>query len=240
MKILIVEDDKGISDFVIPELEHEGYTTCLAVTGREALEKFESEKPDLILLDIMLPELNGLEVLRRIRAESTVPVILETARGETIDKINGLNLGADDYIPKPFEIEELLARINALFRRVNYAKEKESPVSIKNLILNIDRMSFSIKNDKVAEKESLDGKAAGSNMVEVQLSKTEFLFLKLLIENQGKVFSRQQIIDEIWGVGHYIDENTVDVYVGYLRSKISEYTKDEYIRTVRGAGYMMG
>ena len=222
MKILIVEDDKGISDFVIPELQHEGYETCLAETGRQALEKFESEKPDLILLDIMLPELNGLEVLRRIRAESTVPVILETARGETIDKINGLNLGADDYIPKPFEIEELLARINALFRRVNYAKEKETPVSIKNLTLNIDRMSFTIDSN------------------EVQLSKTEFLFLKLLIENQGKVFSRQQIIDEIWGVGHYIDENTVDVYVGYLRSKISEYTKDEYIRTVRGAGYMMG
>ena len=231
MKILIVEDDKGISDFIIPELEHEGYTTCLAETGRQALEKFESEKPDLVLLDIMLPELNGLEVLRRIRAESTVPVILETARGETIDKINGLNLGADDYIPKPFEIEELLARINALFRRVNYAKEKEVPVSIKNLTLNLDRMSFSIKNDKEPE---------GEGAVEVQLSKTEFLFLKLLIENQGKVFSRQQIIDEIWGVCQYIDENTVDVYVGYLRSKISEYTKDEYIRTVRGAGYMMG
>ena len=220
MKILIVEDDKGISDFIIPELEHEGYTTCLAVTGRQALEKFESEKPYLILLDIMLPELNGLEVLRRIRAESTVPVILETARGETIDKINGLNLGADDYIPKPFEIEELLARINALFRRVNYAKEKEIPVSVKNLTLNLDRMSFSIKNDKGTEGEEP--------------------VLKLLIENQGKVFSRQQIIDEIWGVGHYIDENTVDVYVGYLRSKISEYTKDEYIKTVRGAGYMMG
>ena len=106
MKILIVEDDAGISDFVISELEHEGYTTSLAVNGRDALVKFENEKPDLILLDIMLPELNGLEVLRRIRAVSTVPVILETARGETIDKINGLNLGADDYIPKPFEIEE--------------------------------------------------------------------------------------------------------------------------------------
>ncbi|BDC92453.1 response regulator transcription factor [Treponema bryantii] len=222
MKILIVEDDAGISDFIIPELEHEGYTTCLAVTGREALSKFEEEKPDLILLDIMLPELNGLEVLRRIRAVSTVPVILETARGETIDKINGLNLGADDYIPKPFEIEELLARINALFRRVNYSKPQEVLSSIKNLTLNVDRMSFSIDSN------------------EVQLSKTEFLFLKLLIENQGKVFSRQQIIDEIWGVGHFIDENTVDVYVGYLRSKISQYTKDEYIRTVRGAGYMMG
>ena len=104
LKILIVEDDKGISDFVIPELIHEGFTTCLAETGRQALEKFETEKPDLILLDIMLPELNGLEVLRRIRATSNVPVILETARGETIDKITGLNAGADDYIPKPFEI----------------------------------------------------------------------------------------------------------------------------------------
>lgn len=233
MKILIVEDDAGISDFVIPELEHEGYTTCLAVTGREALEKFENEKPDLVLLDIMLPELNGLEVLRRIRATSMVPVILETARGETIDKINGLNLGADDYIPKPFEIEELLARINALFRRVNFGKSQETASSIKNLTLNLDRMSFSIKNDKKQDEGDED-------KVEVQLSKTEFLFLKLLIENQGKVFSRQQIIDEIWGVGHYIDDNTVDVYVGYLRSKISEYTKDEYIRTVRGAGYMMG
>ena len=222
MKILIVEDDAGISDFIIPELEHEGYETCLAVSGREALSKFESDKPDLILLDIMLPELNGLEVLRRIRAVSTVPVILETARGETIDKINGLNLGADDYIPKPFEIEELLARINALFRRVNFSKLQEAKLYYKNLTLNLDRMSFTIEGN------------------EVQLSKTEFLFLKLLVENQGKVFSRQQIIDEIWGVGHFIDENTVDVYVGYLRSKIADLTKDEYIKTVRGAGYRMG
>lgn len=221
MKILIVEDDAGISDFVISELEHEGYTTSLAVNGRDALVKFENEKPDLILLDIMLPELNGLEVLRRIRAVSTVPVILETARGETIDKINGLNLGADDYIPKPFEIEELLARINALFRRVNYSTPQTPASSVKDLTLNLDRMSLTIKD------------------AEVQLSKTEFLLLKLLIENQSKVFSRQQIIDEIWGKNHFIDENTVDVYVGYLRSKISEHTKDEYIRTVRGAGYTM-
>ncbi len=222
MKILIVEDDAGISDFVIPELEHEGYTTCLAVTGRDALVKFEEEKPDLILLDIMLPELNGLEVLRRIRAESTVPVILETARGETIDKINGLNLGADDYIPKPFEIEELLARINALFRRVSFSKEKTAALAFKELKLNLDRMSLSIFDN------------------EILLSKTEFMLLKLLIENQGKVMTRDQIIDGIWGQEHFIDENTVDVYVGYLRSKISEYTNEKYIKTVRGAGYMMG
>ena len=223
MKILIVEDDAGISDFIIPELEHEGYETCLAVTGRKALDKFETEKPDLVLLDIMLPELNGLEVLRRIRAVSTVPVILETARGETIDKINGLNLGADDYISKPFEIEELLARINALFRRVSFAQPKTASLSYKGLTLNVDRMSFSM---------------AGND--EVPLSKTEFLLLKLLVENQGKILSRSVIIDEIWGKDHFIDENTVDVYVGYLRSKIGDFTKDEYIKTVRGTGYMMG
>ena len=229
MKVLIVEDDPGISDFIIPELEHEGYSTCLAVTGREALEKFETEKPDLILLDIMLPELNGLEVLRRIRAVSTVPVILETARGETIDKINGLNLGADDYIPKPFEIEELLARINALLRRVNFSKKSEEELSYKKVSLDVDRMGCIIRGD-----------SEDSEQAEIQLSKTEFLLLKFLLENQGKVFSRQQIIDEIWGEGHFIDENTVDVYVGYLRSKIAEYDKSEYIRTVRGVGYILG
>ena len=229
MKILIVEDDAGISDFIIPELEHEGYTTCLAVSGREALEKFESEKPDLILLDIMLPELNGLEVLRRIRSASTVPIILETARGETIDRINGLNLGADDYIPKPFEIEELLARINALLRRVNFSKKSEEELSYKGVSLDVDRMGCFIRSGADCSQQS-----------EIQLSKTEFLLLKFLLENKGKVFTRQQIIDEIWGAGHFIDENTVDVYVGYLRSKIAEYDKSEYIRTVRGVGYILG
>ncbi len=221
MKILIVEDDKGISDFIIPELEHEGFTTSLAVTGREAIDMFEADTPDLVLLDIMLPELNGLEVLRRIRAVSTVPVILETARGETVDKINGLNLGADDYIPKPFEIEELLARINALLRRVNYSKASEVQLSLRGLCLNIERMGCTLEG------------------TEILLSKTEFMMLKLFLENIGKVMSRTQIIDEIWGKGHYIDENTVDVYVGYLRTKFADYTKDTFIKTVRGVGYIM-
>lgn len=221
-KILIVEDDKGISDFVIPELEHEGFKTALAETGRQALEKFEAENPDLILLDVMLPELNGLEVLRRIRQTSNVPIILETARGETIDKINGLNAGADDYIPKPFEIEELLARINALFRRIDSLKPASSPsLSLRNLTLNLDRMSCSI----------------GSN--EIPLSKTEFLMLKTFLENQNKALSRSDFIDSIWGKGHFIDENTIDVYVGYLRSKFAEFEKGEFIKTVRGVGYML-
>ncbi|MBQ7538438.1 MAG: response regulator transcription factor [Treponema sp.] len=221
LNVLIVEDDKGISDFIISELEHEGFKTRLAETGRQALDMFESEEPDLVLLDVMLPELNGLEVLRRIRTKSNVPVILETARGETIDKTTGLNAGADDYIPKPFEIEELLARINALFRRINFLKPTDSKLSVRSLALNIDRMSCSV----------------GEN--EIQLSKTEFLMLKTFIENQNKVLSRSDIIDAIWGKGHYIDENTVDVYVGYLRSKIAEHTKEEFIKTVRGTGYMM-
>lgn len=221
LKILVVEDDKGISDFVISELQHEGFNTILAETGRQGLELFEAEKPDLILLDVMLPELNGLEVLRRVRANSNVPVILETARGETVDKITGLNAGADDYISKPFEIEELLARINALFRRINFMKPAENQLSLRELSLNIDRMSCSVEDH------------------EIPLSKTEFLMLKTFIENQNKVLSRLDIIEAIWGKGHFIDENTVDVYVGYLRAKFAEFTKSEFIKTIRGTGYMM-
>lgn len=220
-KILIVEDDKGISDFVISELKHEGYATVLAETGRQALELYETEKPDLILLDIMLPELNGLEVLRRIRENSTVPIIIETARGETIDKINGLNSGADDYIAKPFEIEELLARINALLRRIKFEKASEDALKHRDLELNPSKMNCSVC-----------GK-------EISLSKTEFMMLKCFVENKDKAMTRSDIIDSIWGKGHYIDENTVDVYVGYLRNKISTCTNDEYIKTVRGLGYMM-
>ncbi len=220
-KILLIEDDKGISDFIISELEHEGYSVVLSTTGRQGLEKAESEKPDLILLDVMLPEMNGLEVLRRIRAISTVPIILETARSETIDIINGLNEGADDYICKPFEIEELLARINALLRRISFSSVDKSTIKHEELELKTSSMSISV---------------AGHDL---QLSKTEFLMLKLFMESIGKVMSRGDIIDAIWGKDHFIDENTVDVYVGYLRSKIGEHSKNEYIRTVRGVGYKM-
>lgn len=222
-KILLVEDDKGISDFLICELNHEGFTTILAETGRQALEKFESENPDLILLDVMLPEMNGLEVLRRIRKISKVPVILETARGETIDKINGLNEGADDYIAKPFETEELLARINALFRRIDYVCSDKATGSIshRELELNAAKMTFCVKQNEIA------------------LSKTEFLMIKHFIENPEKVLSRNELIDAIWGKNHFIDENTIDVYVGYLRSKIAQFSTDEYIKTVRGTGYIL-
>ena len=220
-KILIVEDGEGICDFVDLELRHEGFDTVIAKTGREGLEKFESENPDMILLDVMLPEINGLEVLRRIRKNSSVPVILETARGETLDKINGLNSGADDYISKPFDIEELLARMNAVLRRVQPANGGANRLKNRELELNLENMSAIIKG------ESLN------------LSKTEFMMLKFFMENTGKVLSRDAIIDAIWGKDHFIDVNTIDVYVGYLRSKIDQPCKTEYIKTVRGAGYMM-
>lgn len=220
-KILIIEDDKGISDFIVAELEHEGYETVLATTGREGLEKANSENPDLILLDVMLPEMNGLEVLRRVRQKSRVPVILETARGETIDKINGLNEGADDYIAKPFEIEELLARINALLRRVQFSNTNSPIIKHGELEINTSSMMISVNGNSLC------------------LSKIEFLMLKLFIEKAGTVLSRNNIIDSVWGENHYIDINTVDVYVGYLRTKLSEYSEKELIKTVRGSGYIM-
>ena len=221
MKILVIEDDKGITDYLIPELKHEGFETVTANTGRQGIEMFQNEKPDLILLDVMLPELNGIEVLRRIREVSNVPIILETARGETIDKINGLNAGADDYIAKPFEIEELIARINAILRRVNTQDKTEVVLRCRDLEMNTQSM-----NVKLGDKQ-------------LYLSKTEYFLLKLFLENVGKVISRDEILDAIWGKEHFIDENIVDVYIGYLRSKIADVDKSEYIKTVRGIGYIV-
>lgn len=221
MKILVVEDDKGISEYLIPELNHEGFETVVASTGRQGIEMFHKENPDLILLDVMLPELNGIEVLRRIREVSNVPIIMETARGESIDKVNGLNAGADDYIAKPFDIEELIARINAVLRRVNQVPKDTSVLKVRSLEMNLQSMSVKI-----------EGKT-------LNFSKTEYFLLKLFIVNAGKVLSRNEILDAIWGEEHFIDENIVDVYIGYLRAKISDVTKEEYIKTVRGVGYII-
>ena len=218
MRVLIVEDDSGIADFLQLELEHEGFDVLHAEDGRMALELFESDAPDIILLDIMLPKLNGLEVLRRIRKNSRVPVIMLTARGDTLDKVSGLDSGADDYLAKPFEIEELLARMRAVMRR-NEANDE--PLKLRGIELNRDSMEVKINKERIA------------------LSKTEYLLLKTFIENKNVVLSRDKIINAVWGENHYIDENSVDVYVRYLRSKIDDKTGEEYISTVRGAGYVM-
>lgn len=218
MRVLIVEDDSGIADFLQLELEHEGFEVLHAEDGRKALELFESGAPDIILLDIMLPKLNGLEVLRRIRKTSRVPVIMLTARGDTLDKVSGLDSGADDYLAKPFEIEELLARMRAVMRR-NEANDE--PLKLRGIELNRNSMEVRVHKERIA------------------LSKTEYLLLKTFIENKNVVLSRDKIINAVWGENHYIDENSVDVYVRYLRSKIDDKTGEEYISTVRGAGYVM-
>ncbi|WP_407436941.1 response regulator transcription factor [Treponema sp.] len=220
-KVLIVEDDPGISDFIDLELKHEGFETCVANTGRKALEQFEKFNPNLILLDVMLPEISGLEVLRRIRKTSEVPVIMVTAKGDTYDRVNGLDAGADDYIPKPFEIEELLARMRAVLRRTTKENSSDSVLKIRDLEMIPQEMSVTLKGETL------------------NLSKTEFFMLKKFMENPDTVFSRNDLIEAIWGAGHYIDINTIDVYIGYLRSKIDNSVKEEYIKTVRGCGYKM-
>ena len=218
-KVLIIEDDEGIADFLRLELEHEGYSVLYAADGRSALELFEHDTPDIILLDIMLPQLNGLEVLRRIRKKSCVPIIMLTARGETFDKVSGLDSGADDYLAKPFEIEELLARMRAVMRR----NEVPENTILKLRAVELDPSSMVV----TVHKER------------VTLSRTEYLLLKTLMEHKNIVLSRDRIISAVWGTDHYIDENSVDVYVRYLRSKIDERAGEVYISTVRGAGYVM-
>lgn len=223
-KIELVEDDLSTIEFLKPELEHEGFEVCLAQTGREALEVFEKESPSLMLLDIMLPELNGLEVLRQIRKKSDLPVILVTARNETFDKVKGLNAGADDYISKPFEIEELLARVNAVLRRVekiNSAVKQETEIVNGEITLIPKAMAMNINGNQI------------------QLSKTEYLMLKLFMENPGELFSRDKIIDEVWGENHIIEPNAVDVYINYLRNKIKSVSEKEYFKNKRGVGFLM-
>jgi len=178
--------------------------------------------------DFPVEILNDSKKLSEKKREAAEKIIMEKScwgigivDHETIDKINGLNSGADDYIAKPFEIEELLARINALLRRIKFEKAAEDALKHRELELNPSKMNCVICGH------------------EISLSKTEFMMLKCFVENRDKAMTRGEIIDSIWGKGHFIDENTVDVYVGYLRNKISTCTKDEYIRTVRGVGYMM-
>lgn len=220
-KILVVEDDLSTIQFMEPELLHEGFDVCTAMDGRSALTVFENENPDLVLLDVMLPEMNGIEVLRRIRKNSSTPVILVTARNETFDKVNGLNTGADDYVSKPFEIEELLARVNAVLRRT--AKEQEASPELRN-----GEITLSVKNMTA----SVNGNA-------VQLSKTEYLLLKLFMENPGEILSRSTIIDEVWGKEYIIEQNAIDVYLNYLRKKIKKYSQTEYFKNQRGIGFIM-
>ena len=225
-RILIIEDEERIARFVELELEHEGYETGKRADGRSGLEAALSGSFDCILLDIMLPELNGLEVLRRLRKSSEVPVIMLTARDAVMDKVSGLDMGADDYITKPFAIEELLARIRLVMRKAEKINASADTAEKGPQILRWKELSLSEQRHEVAW-----------NGTPVELTGMEFSLLKTLLENKNIVLSRDTLLEKVWGYGYMGETNVVDVYVRYLRSKIDEVFGVHMIQTVRGVGY---
>jgi len=219
--ILLIEDEEKLARMVELELQYEGYQVRKAFDGRAGLELALSGQFDLILLDIMLPALSGMEVLRRLRRESQVPVIMLTARDTVVDKVSGLDMGADDYITKPFAIEELLARIRAALRKRPAAAPAGSALTAGPLKLDPDRHEVTV----------------GGSAVE--LTRREFDLLQYLLENKGKVISREALLDHVWGFDFVGETNAVDVYIRFLRSKIDEAFDVKLIHTVRGVGYVI-
>ena len=220
VKILIVEDESGIARFLELELGHEGYRVDKAADGRTGLDMALAGGYDLILLDVMLPGLNGLEVLRRLRAESAVPVILLTARDAVMDKVSGLDMGANDYITKPFSIEELLARIRAALR--TGAAEK-APAVLTRGALTMDPARHTVTYGAAP----------------IQLTYKEFLLLQTLLENRDIVQTRDALMEKVWGYDYAGETNVVDVYIRYLRQKIDDAFGVKLITTVRGLGYVI-
>lgn len=214
--ILIIEDEKNMSDLLKLELTHANYLCDQAFDGETGLIKALNQDYELILLDLMLPRINGIEVCRRIRLEKQTPIIMLTARDEVIDKVNGLQAGADDYLAKPFAIEELLARINALLRRI---KIQSNVLKYKHKDLEVDV----IKHQVLFMKK------------EVSLTTTEFDLLVLLIKNNGNIVTRDEILNEVWGYEKSVSTNVVEVYIRYLRNKLP----DIKIETIRGIGYRL-
>lgn len=219
-RILVIEDEVKIARFLELELKHEGYEVDVVHDGRSGYEKAISGNVDLIILDLMLPELSGIEVCRRVRRISDVPIIMLTAKDDVSDKVMGLDSGADDYMTKSFAIEELLARIRVVLKRKEKKEQNSHTLGFGKLILYKDEHRV-IFNDK-----------------EVSLSKKEFELLSYLMENRGIVLSREKILDHVWGYDFYGDTNVTDVYIRYLRNKIDQKFEVQFIHTVRGVGYM--
>ena len=226
-RILIIEDEEKIARFIELELLHEGYEVGKCADGRTGLEMAEGGDFSLVLLDIMLPGLNGLEVLRRLRKNSDIPVIMLTARDAVMDKVAGLDQGADDYITKPFAIEELLARIRLVLRRRSY-HNNENTASAPVDILRCGELTLSESHHEV--------KYAGN---EIELTGREFDLLNTLLINKNIVLSREQLLGKVWGYDYMGETNVVDVYIRYLRSKIDEVFGISLIQTVRGVGYVI-
>ena len=223
-RVLIAEDEKPISDIIKFNLEKEGYEIITAYDGEDALKKALNEELELIILDIMLPSMDGFEICKRVREKSSVPIIMVTAKEEEVDKILGLELGADDYITKPFSIRELVARVKANVRRqeMNINADQQEKEIIKNKDLSIDLMKYEVKKGSTS----------------IDLTVREFELLKFLAKQKDQVFSREQLLERVWGYEYYGDIRTVDVTFRRLREKVEDDSSNPtYIMTKRGVGY---
>jgi len=218
--ILLVEDEEKLARMVEMELKYEGYEVEKALDGRKGLDLALNGQFDLVLLDIMLPQLSGMEVLRRLRKESQVPVIMLTARDSVVDKVSGLDSGADDYVTKPFAIEELLARIRAALRNKGGAAQSAALIA-GDLVMDVERHQVSVRGQ------------------DVELTKKEFGLLRHLLENKGRVLTREVLLDAVWGFDFVGETNSVDVYIRFLRSKLDDAFGMKLIHTVRGVGYVI-
>ena len=224
--ILVVEDETTLRETLADALEVEGFRVIAAADGREALARFRADRPDLVLLDLMLPELSGIEVCRIIRAESGVPIVMLTAKDSELDKVVGLELGADDYVTKPFSLRELSARIRALFRRSEQVAAATSPAQT---IVNLGRVQVDLSGHRILR----DGDP-------VAIKPKAFELLAFLLRHPGQAFTRDQLLEHVWGYDYAGETRTVDVHVHWLRSTLEDdASAPQYIHTVRGVGYVL-
>lgn len=224
-RVLIVEDERRIARFLQMELEHEGMSTAIEDNGRRAYERIMQENYDLILLDVMLPDMDGFTICRKVRELSQVPIIILTAKDDIDDKVQGLDIGADDYITKPFATPELLARMRVVLRRQESQREtredKEEILSVKNLTMYPARHEVKVE------------------ATPVELTKKEYDLLEYLLRNKRTVLTRDQILSNVWDYDYMGDTNVVDVYIRYLRQKLDDRFQEKYIHTMRGVGYVI-
>ena len=221
-RVLIVEDEARIARFLQMELEHEGFEAETESNGTRAYERIIQEKFDIVLLDVMLPGMDGIEICRRVREISNVPIIMLTARDAVEDRVEGLDIGADDYMTKPFAVPELIARLNNGLRRRDLAEGDPSDrLTVKNLVMFLSRYEVQVDGEIVA------------------LTKREYDLLEYLLRNKRTVLTRDQILQEVWGFDYTGETNVVDVYIRYLRAKLDDRFHQKYIYTVRGVGYVV-
>ncbi|MDR1217341.1 MAG: response regulator transcription factor [Oscillospiraceae bacterium] len=218
-KVLVVEDDTNIAELLRLYLEKEGFAVTIAVTGAAGIAEFERVSPELVLLDIMLPVMDGWEVCREIRGMSKAPIIMLTAKGETFDKVSGLEMGADDYVVKPFEVKELLARIHAVLRRYGDGADEQRRLVFNKLVIDMDSFELTVA-----------GKRVDAPPKEMEL-------IYHLASSPNKVYTRNQLLDEVWGFDYFGDSRTVDVHIKRLREKLENVSDKWSLKTVWGVGY---